>query len=188
MYLDVTSTDKEILENVRTILNLNVKLGVKRTGRGTCAYRIQFKRVLLHKWFRSIGLTPNKSKTIGALNVPDEYFFDFLRGVWDGDGSMYAFWDKRWKSSYMFYITFVSASPPFLVWIGETVERLSGITGRITPSTRSFQLRYAKGGGKKLFEYMFHADQNTMPHLSRKFAKAQKIFRIDAENSKKNST
>lgn len=77
-----------------------------------------------------------------------EIFFDFLRGCFDGDGSMYAYWDPRWRSSYMFYVCFASASPRFLEWIQVTVEHLSGVRGKIgtTGSGRVQQLRFAKKG------------------------------------------
>ena len=35
----------------------------------------------------SLGLTPRKSLTLGALAVPDELFPDFFRGCIDGDSS-----------------------------------------------------------------------------------------------------
>jgi hypothetical protein len=71
----------------------------------------------LYDFLLSIGLTSNKSKTISVLGVPPEYYADFLRGCFDGDGTTYSYWDTRWKSSFMYYIAFVSASPPFLEWL-----------------------------------------------------------------------
>ena len=45
-------------------------------------------------------------KKLKSVVMPKKYFFDFLRGHFDGDGSFYSYWDKRWKSSYMFYVSF----------------------------------------------------------------------------------
>jgi len=184
-YLDVTSTDREVVENVKKILKLDkVKVGVKRSGNGDRAFRVQFKRVNLHAWFTSIGLHPNKSKTIGPLNIPDDFFFDFLRGVWDGDGCIYAFWDPRWRSSYMFYISFASASPAFLEWLQESTRRLIGVVGKIGGAGKgAMQVRYAKKEARTVFNAMFH--QKELPCLKRKFTKAQKIFTIDERNAQK---
>ena len=44
------------------------------------SFQIQFGDVVFYQWLLSLGLTPNKSKTIGPLKIPYEYFFDFLRG------------------------------------------------------------------------------------------------------------
>ncbi len=185
MYLDITSVDIETIRTVKKILKLdNIKIGTKYSGSGTFAYRLQFKRVLFHQWLMSLGLTPNKSKTIGVLNIPDKYFFDFLRGVWDGDGCIYSYFDTRWKSSFMFYISIASASPKFLVWLSDSVEKFVGVKGKITPMGNAFQLRYAKTATQKLWPYMFPKNK-IVTHLPRKFAKAQKIFRIEAANNKK---
>lgn len=184
MYLDVTSVDKEMLENVKNILGITVKIGKKKSGHGNFAYRIQFKRVMLHKWFMSIGLTPNKSHTIGAIDVPDKFFFDFFRGTWDGDGSIYSYFDPRWKSSFMYYISIASSSIKFLEWLQSQTQSSSQVKGSITRGTRdAFQLKFAKREAKIIFDRMFHKDG--LPHLPRKFAKAQKIFRIDKANNKK---
>lgn len=183
MYLEVTSADIEILDHVRAILGMqHIKTGRKRTPTGT-AYRIQFKRVLFHQWLVSLGMTPNKSKTLGPITVPDEYFFDFVRGVWDGDGSIYSFWDKRWRSSFMYYISFASGSPTFIRWLQTRIQELAGIEGKISAGVRSEQLKYAKREARILFELMFQ--KPTPPHLKRKFTKAQKVFRINERNSQK---
>ena len=72
---------------------------------------------VVHQFLISIGLTSAKSKTIPKLKIPKEYYVDFLRGCFDGDGSFYSYFDPRWKSSFMFYISFTSASKSFIDWI-----------------------------------------------------------------------
>jgi hypothetical protein len=181
MYLDVTSADIETIVTVKEILKLdNIKVGTKNNG---STYRLQFKRILFHQWLQSIGLTPDKSRTIGQLDIPDRYFFDFFRGVWDGDGCIYSYFDPRWKSSFMFYISIASASPNFLIWLQESIERLIGTKGKITVGSKNTeQLRFAKRDSRVLFAAMFY--KKGLPHLPRKFAKAQEIFRIDEANDK----
>lgn len=84
---------------------------------GIFCTHVQFSDVLFHQFLISIGITPAKSKTIGIIKIPKKYFFDFLRGCFDGDGSFYSYYDKRWKSSFMFYLTLASASQDFINWI-----------------------------------------------------------------------
>lgn len=175
--IDVTSVDKSLLENYKKCLGIQTPIGNKNSGGGHKAYRVQFKNALFYTWLQEIGLTPNKSKIIGILAVPDEYFFDFLRGVFDGDGTIYSYWDKRWKSSFMFYIGFISASDIFLGWLQNTIYRLAGIEGHISAVSRAKQLRFAKCDSYTLFAKMYY--EKDIPYLERKFAKAQKIFTID---------
>jgi len=177
MYLDVTSRDKEIVQNVLQVLKMtHIKIGTKFSGNGNWAYRVQFKRVLFHQWLRSIGVTPDKSKTIGALDIPGALFFDFLRGVWDGDGTIYHARDKRWKSSYIVSISFAGASKTFLRWLHSEINSRLNTTGHICAGARVIQLRYARQDSKKLFNAMFY--KPNLPHLKRKFTKAQKVFRM----------
>lgn len=111
MYLEVTSKDKIILEQVLRITGMeHIKIGTKRNGSGAIAHRIQFKRVLFHQWLCDLGLRPNKSLTLSSLKIPNRYFFDFLRGGWDGDGTMYYTKDTRWKHSYAVSVGFASGS------------------------------------------------------------------------------
>ena len=35
------------------------------------------------------GLTPKKSHTMKLPDIPDAYFFHFVRGYFDGDGGVY---------------------------------------------------------------------------------------------------
>jgi hypothetical protein len=71
---------------------------------------VQFGNVAFYRFLLSAGLFPNKTKTMGVLKIPDIYFADFLRGHLDGNGCTYSYWDKRWKSSFLLYMTFISAS------------------------------------------------------------------------------
>lgn len=182
------SKDIDQLETFKSILGLqHIKIGKSLGGQEhkTECFRVQFGDVSFYQWLVGIGLTPNKSKTIGPLTVPDEYFFDFLRGCFDGDGSIYAYWDSRWHSSYMFYINFVSASIPFVEWLQGTTLRLCGVWGRITKGAQVFQLRYAKKETRIVAHKMYYSD--TLPLLKRKFVKAKKIFTIDNRVSVRNA-
>lgn len=127
-------------------------------------------------------MEPKKSKTLKEINIPDEFFFDFVRGVFDGDGCIYSFWDKRWKSSFMFYIQIVSASPKFLKWLQEEIERLVGISGHISRCGSIKALKFAKEESKILLGNMYY--QNSLPCSKRKFTKSQKILELDRDNNK----
>lgn len=159
-HLDFTSKDIEQIENFKKCLNLQVKVGWKSSGFSGKIYpRLQFGNVKLFRWLESIGLHPNKSKTIGELKIPDKYFYDFLRGSHDGDGSFYSYWDPRWKSSFMYYLQLTSASRSHLEWIHDKNEQLIGVTGKIKKGTRAFVLVYAKMASKKIVSEFYRNDK-----------------------------
>lgn len=122
-HIILTSVDKEQLENYLVkCLNIEVKLGKKTNGHGQTASVIQFSDVLFFDFLQSIGITKAKSLTMGKIAIPEIIPEDFLRGCFDGDGHTYSYWDPRWKSSFMFYVGFTSASKDFIEWIREEIK------------------------------------------------------------------
>lgn len=158
LLIDLTSQEKEQLENYSKCLQVNFKIGEKTANHGIRYFRIQFKNRIFYDFLLSVGLTSKKSLTLGKLMIPERYFFDFLRGLFDGDGSTYSYWDPRWKSSFMFYIGFTSASKNFIDWIRREIKNNIGITGHVTRSKGKnycYQIKYAKNEGIKLIREMY---------------------------------
>lgn len=184
-HIELTSKDKEQLETFLRCLDISVSITSKYSGSGKECSRIQFGDVNFYRFLLSIGLMPNKTKIIAAINIPDEYFFDFLRGHFDGDGTFYSYWDSRWKSSFMFYISFVSASKEHIVWIQNTLERLLSVKGHITHNKEgsTLQLKYAKRESVLIIQAMYHVSR--VPCLLRKRLKIEKALSImEKHNSK----
>lgn len=169
-HIVITSKDVEILVIAMNILGIRPKLKQKIGGFGTVSYDLQFSNVALYDFLYTAGLHPAKSKTISEVTVPNSYYADFLRGEFDGDGSVFGFWDKRWKSSFMYYVSFTSASDPFLSWLQRSNAELAFTTkGSIHVGTRANNLTYAKSDSLKLFNFMYYASH--IPYLTRKRVK-----------------
>lgn len=168
-HLDFTSKDLEQVITFEKILKTKNKVGIKRSPshNGREYFRVQFSNVELYKFLVSIGLHPKKSKTLSELLIPDRYFADFVRGYFDGDGFTYSYWDKRWKSSFMFYSGFTSSSHNFLIWMGEQIFRLFGVTGNIKSCGKTaYQLVFAKQNSVILMQNIYYCD--TITYLTRK--------------------
>ena len=180
-HIILTSTDKDQLENYMKALNIKVHIGGVKNKHGG-ALRVQFGDVLFYQFLMSIGLTPNKSKTIGEIKVPRMYFFDFLRGSFDGDGCTYSYWDKRWRSSFMFYTTFVSASERHVTWLQREIFRHLRLHGHMTHGSSRrvlHQLKYAKAESLILLRKMYMPKKAL--HLSRKRLKIERMLSIVGE-------
>lgn len=126
-HLTVTSADPDLLGVLRACLALQAN--VRQVGsRGRC-YRVQWSDRRFYEWVVSIGLSPAKSRTLGALTMPDEYFADFARGCIDGDGSIVVYVDRYHSGKdarYVYerlYVTLVSASRPFVDWFRASLLR-----------------------------------------------------------------
>jgi hypothetical protein len=119
---------------------------------------------------------------MGRLNIPDEYFFDFLRGHHDGDGSFYSYYDPRWKKSFMFYLIFISASPAHVLWTRESLERILGVRGHIgtSKSSKVQQLKYGKKEALLVLKRMYRKPDDIC--LKRKRLKILEALRIVGES------
>lgn len=177
-HIELTSKDRDQLQTFMKCLGIRVKIGIKKGYGGTVVFRTQFGDVALYDFLLKIGLTPNKTKVISSLDIPDAYLFDFLRGHYDGDGSFYSYWDTRWKSSFMFYVVFVSASKDHVDWIRSKLERLLNVRGHVTHGRVAtvYQLKYAKAESLKIIKNMYYSP--TVPCLKRKRAKIYKALRM----------
>jgi len=177
-HLNITSKDLEIIKTTQSILNIEVKVFIKISNYGGQAYHLSFSNVALYDFLLKIGLTPAKSKTIGPLLIPDEYYADFLRGCFDGDGTIYGYWDPRWRSSLMYYTEFTSASPIFLEWLrAQNVRLFSASPGTIKPGTRADKLNYAKVDSQLLFQHIYY--RSDLPKLTRKYDKFVAFLTLD---------
>lgn len=147
--------------------------------------RLQWTDRALYQLLRKIGLTPAKTLTIGALDIPDSYFADFFRGCIDGDGSIVTYVDRYNTSksaAYVYdrvYVSLVSASLCFLEWIRATLARLREVTGDLTVRRERnkheiWRLRYAKRESVMLLRWMYYDDG--VPCLRRKRERAERAL------------
>lgn len=181
-HLTFVSKDLDQVETLQDCFGITASIGISSSGLRKLnqpCYRVQWRDVTLHDFLVETGLTPNKSLTLGALTIPDCYFFDFLRGVMDGDGCFYSYFDPRWRNSFMFYLTIVSGSPAHVSWLRETAYRLAGVWGHTTNARKNPhipQLKYAKRESLILLDLLY-ADSSA-PCLTRKRLKIEAALRI----------
>jgi len=181
-HFDFTSKDKEQLRNFMKCLGIKVKIGYKISGyTGKKSPHIQFGDVNFYRFLLDIGFMPKKSKIISEIKIPNKYFFDFLRGHLDGDGTFFSYWDPRWKSSFMFYTVFISASKRHIDWIRNELFELLKIKGHIARDSKKsvYQLKYAKAESLKLLPKIYY--NSGIVCLSRKRLKIEKALKIEGK-------
>lgn len=159
-HLILVSTDIDQLENFVAAIGRSLPISKHESGKDRYSrkqgYRVQFSDVGYYDFLLSVGLTPNKSKTIPALDVPSQYYGHFLRGLFDGDGTTYAYNDPRWPTSYLYYVGFSSASVMFLEYLVKKNKELFGVKGssmRVSP--RVATLVYGKSDSYKIYRGMY---------------------------------
>ena len=155
-HIDITSKNYDFISNVRDVLGLTSKIGVKNRGKTNEAYCINFSNKNFYEFLLSIGLTPCKSLTQDEVIVPDEFFNDFLRGVIDGDGCIRK-WIHPTNGGEQWSLRIYSPSLAFLDWTRREIGYFFKTKGRIhkdvkkRPLVDMFILTYGKMAAKVIF-------------------------------------
>ncbi len=175
----LSSKDLEMIENFRYALGVKNKIGRYARGGETEKryYNINVGDKNFWNFLFKLGITPKKSKTIQQVEIPQKYFKDFLRGLFDGDGSFYTFWDRRWPKAFGYVMTFPSASLSFLRWLQIQLSKFYATKGIIKKGDGVYEIRYVKGDTRKLFAAMYYKSNGLC--LSRKYHKIKSAFEFD---------
>ena len=194
-HIVLRSTDFQLVETFKECLNISASIGCAPDLRNDGyqrkpMYTLQAGMVQLYRWLLTIGLTPNKTHTLGALTIPDRYFNDFLRGHLDGDGSVTTYKDyynTRKNPKYIYdrlWLRFISVSEPHITWLRSRVFELTGSKGHLwvgqdqkRPNTvPMYVLKFGKKDSIKLLNWMYHNPD--VPCLERKRQKAEQFLAL----------
>lgn len=169
--IDLTSKDREQIEAFLRCLGRTNKVSeVVRHDPPRRYYRVQVGDRALYEWLISIGVGPRKSLTLGAISVPDEFAFDLVRGLLDGDGSVTTYFYEvpgGTRPYEALYTSFCSASTTHLVWLRELLERKSGIRGSVQTKRAASErwhdlmtLKYAKAESVTLLNRLYQGSES----------------------------
>ena len=178
-HIGFVSKEIELIENFKSALSLNNKVtpcaSIKPPYRKW--FVVKFGDKVFYQFLNKIGLSRTKSKIIKSVKVPRKFFVDFTRGLFDGDGSFYSYWDKRWPKSFGFKLSFASASPDFINWLKGELSCLYGVKGYIHKGDGVLNLEYVKGDSKRLFCVMY--EKKSILYLERKYQKMKMAIEQD---------
>ncbi|MDO8265264.1 MAG: LAGLIDADG family homing endonuclease [Candidatus Parcubacteria bacterium] len=181
-HIIMKSSDIQLLNTFKKCLNIKNKIAKSKNDSWAKKphYRIQFGGVQFYRWLLKIGLFPNKTYTIGSINIPQKYFVDFLRGHLDGDGDISTYKDyyntyKNKKYIYnRIFTRFRSVSKIHIEWLRNNIFKIISIKGHLIEKKprREYQtatmwiLRFAKKDSIKLFSWLYYSP--SIPCLIRK--------------------
>jgi LAGLIDADG DNA endonuclease family protein len=176
--INFKSEDRQLVETYLSVLGRANRVKRARTRTGGVVYFTEFHDSRLYEWFRSVGLTPRKSLTLGPIDVPNAYLLPLARGLMDGDGSVLNFVHRPTVKTYPNYwyerirVCFHSASRPHIDWLRSRLRPLTGTPGYVEVREREgrhdfFKLQYGKAAAVALLT-AFYADAGA-PRLVRKW-------------------
>ena len=110
--VELSSKDKSLLENVKKLLNFTKNIEKSRN-----TFRLRIDNKAIYEDIIKKGILPRKSKSLKFPNVPEECLDQFIRGFFDGDGSVYQLGDGR------IVVKFSCWSPPFLEKLQKIISK-----------------------------------------------------------------
>lgn len=163
----ICSNDLDIVKWLHSYMCLGNKI-YKQNENG---HLIKYRNSDGIKYMMENCLTEKKSLSMQFPDIPDEFIADFVRGYFDGDGSIILT-----KNRYNTYaqVSFTSGSSDFLKALQSRLSK-SGIRAHLYKDGRtnnsSFYLRVVKRSEiGKLFRFMY-SDLNGVGYLRRKYEK-----------------
>jgi LAGLIDADG-like domain len=164
--ISVSQKEPELLEKLLALMESNARLNFQhKRGIAGAIYTFQIRSDKMYDDLLSLGLTPRKSRTITFPSLPHECVRHFLRGCWDGDGSIYLESNDPLRPR----AHYVSGSRAFIDGLAHQLceEGFTKATVHTAKSGRSFYVKYGPKDCVKLF-HLFYDGVNEAMFLNRK--------------------
>ena len=183
-FIEFTSIDKSLVLLVRRALSSSHTISVRlaRLSTHKISYRIQIGSKEMFNDLRSFGFMQNKSNTIRLPKIPQEYFGDFVRGYFDGDGNVY--FKKHWvkarkKKKGIFACRFTSGSKKYLEDLHRSLKNMGVAKGFILAKSHQsgFELVLSHRDSLALYQLIYNTASCAGLFLPRKYKLFQKAIR-----------
>ena len=187
-YISVTSIDRGSIERIRDWMASKHTI-TKRESQWKNGNPTYMLRIGSHKLYDSLvvlGLYPYKSLTVELPEIPVEYFMDFVRGYFDGDGCVHLEKIIRKDGKILprkLNVIFTSGSKIFLDKLSSSLQTAIGKKFQKTlRSWTAFQLRYGTNDSIVIFKELY---KNTKKgdYLERKHEIFEEFFAIHKRRS-----
>lgn len=175
--ISVAQKEPELLQKILALMGSNAKIYRGKqslTGNAICHFSINDEDI--YDDLIALGLSPKKSKTISFPPVDAACVRHFIRGCWDGDGSVY--WEKDQPRS-----SYISGSKPFVEGMILQLKNLGMPLTNLYSSTKSsaFYFRFHGEACVRLY-HIFYDDVPEEMYLQRKYDRFRTIA-ADFESS-----
>jgi transcriptional regulator with XRE-family HTH domain len=160
-FVRISQKEPEVLEKIKALMKCNSELLFKpRKVYGTMVagelYSLQIMNHKIYSELTRLGLKPNKSLDIDFPMIPDDCVRHFIRGCWDGDGSVHVE-SRRQK---LIVASYVSGSEPFIMGMVWELEKAGlrkrniyvNTSGRKNPS---YEFKFHGSECEKLYHFLY---------------------------------
>jgi hypothetical protein len=162
--VSIHQKEPELLQKVLSLMGSNAK--IYHRGKKIYHHKMSGKEIVAGEisWFNlhgeqvydallKLGVTPNKSLTVNFPQIPQQFVRHFIRGCWDGDGSVYID-----KGSGQKCASYVSGSKPFIEGMLTELEKAGLLKRSIHEIKRhniSYYFRFTGTQCQKLYHFLY---------------------------------
>ncbi len=166
--ISITMKEGYLLENIKKMLNSEHPV---KYSKNKDIYFFGFCREKMSDRLFELGITSNKSLKVKFPDVPDKFLSHFIRGVFDGDGSI--FFEPRSKE-FPLRVNFTSGSKAFMTALERNLHLNAGLRKRTIykhhAKNTSYYIRYCHKDSLKFFDYIYEGADESL-RLERKYQK-----------------
>lgn len=181
-FWNIQITDKELLEEIKRVIKAEHKISIRAgKGQNRDIYRLQIGSKEMFEDLYLLGMRQNKTKSLSVPNVPNNFFGDFMRGYFDGDGHVWIgdTHRKRKKSFLTIRTVFTSCSQRFLKGIKDKLEENNVRKGVLRKGKGNFYtLTYSVFGSLNLYAFMYNYTSLSRLFLNRKKAIFERYIKM----------
>ena len=84
----IHSKDKQIIKDIKSAMQSQHKIGKYNTSKGETMYRLAISIREMYEDLVNLGLVPNKFDKLEFPSIPQDRFWDYIRGYFDSDGGV----------------------------------------------------------------------------------------------------
>jgi len=177
-YFSIQIKDLKLLRDIKKLLQSDHKIAKRIHNQYKCIfYRLQIGSKEIWQDLHNLGIREQKTKRLKLPVIPDDFFFDFVRGYFDGDGGVWVgkIHKSRPVQSLTLQVYFTSGSPDFLRSLRKELLKYD-IKGCLYDRPKGAEvLRYSAKSSILLCREMYKREAI---HLSRKKKKFEEFLKL----------
>jgi hypothetical protein len=183
--------EKELVEKFLKLMNCDAiiryreRLELENTTAGELYY-FAIGNNDIAKDLIKLGITPNKSLNMKFPEIPDKYFKDFVRGLFDGDGSVYLDGNTLRVKLLSGSLEFIESLNKILANIGFASRKIDTSHLLKESKPRAYFICYSsKSAVKQFYDFVYHNTSEAIYYSRKKSIFDNNWDKLEYKYSKK---
>lgn len=180
--ISLSSVDKEILEKIKEELEIEANIKDYVTNNGFYVSELCWPSRKHKQTLANYSIIPNKTFLLKPpYGLEEEYHIDYVRGCFDGDGSISLIKNSNGRGQGNIRFQIASATEEILEWILDVFERY-GITRpkiqvQIKPSgTPLYYFQYSSVMSRKIYHILYTPNSLRLERKYQHYTEVVKLF------------